>query len=120
MAFQDNEDKAATVTAEGSLLTTVRNLWGYMWPEGRPDLKLRVVLAIAALLVSKAATTFIPFAYKGIIDGLSQAEVARQMGVSINMVERHIMRGMDACRACRDRLDGVVPLRPANGQSPVS
>jgi hypothetical protein len=42
------------------------------------------------------------------------------MGVSINMVERHIMRGMDACRACRDRLDGVVPLRPANGQSPVS
>ena len=40
------------------------------------------------------------------IDGLSQAEVARQMGISVNMVERHVMRGMDACRACRDRLDG--------------
>ena len=40
------------------------------------------------------------------IDGLEQAEVARRMGISVNMVERHVMRGMDACRACRDRLDG--------------
>lgn len=40
------------------------------------------------------------------IDGLDQAEVARRMGISVNMVERHVMRGMDACRACRDRLDG--------------
>lgn len=40
------------------------------------------------------------------IDGLSQPEVAARMGISLNMVERHIMRGMDACRACRDRLDG--------------
>lgn len=38
-------------------------------------------------------------------DGLSQAEIAARMGVSVNMVERHIMRGMDACRACRDSLD---------------
>ena len=58
---------------KGSLLTTVRNLWEYMWPEGRTDLKLRVVLAIGALLLSKVATTLIPFAYKGIIDGLNQA-----------------------------------------------
>jgi ATP-binding cassette subfamily B protein len=41
-----------------------------MWPTDRPDLRLRVVLAIGALLVSKVATTLIPFAYKGIIDSL--------------------------------------------------
>ncbi len=36
--------KRPTVSAdEGSLLSTVRNLWGYMWPRERPDLKLRVV-----------------------------------------------------------------------------
>ncbi|MEZ2298274.1 RNA polymerase sigma factor [Variovorax sp. RCC_210] len=40
------------------------------------------------------------------IDGVDQAEIARRMGISVNMVERHVMRGMDACRACRDRLDG--------------
>ncbi|QEI09131.1 sigma-70 family RNA polymerase sigma factor [Pigmentiphaga aceris] len=39
-------------------------------------------------------------------DGLSQAEVARQMGISVTMVERHIKLGMQACRACQDRMDG--------------
>ncbi len=63
--------KQPTVSAdEGGLWRTVRNLWVYMWPRDRADLKLRVVLAIGALLISKAATTFVPFAYKGIIDSL--------------------------------------------------
>jgi ATP-binding cassette, subfamily B, heavy metal transporter len=63
--------KSPSVSAdEGSVFSTIRNLWSYMWPENRPDLKLRVVLAIAALLASKVATTLVPFAYKGIIDSL--------------------------------------------------
>ncbi|MBN9340457.1 MAG: sigma-70 family RNA polymerase sigma factor [Comamonadaceae bacterium] len=41
------------------------------------------------------------------IDGYTQPEVAARMGISLNMVERHIMRGMDACRACMDALDGT-------------
>ncbi len=89
MASPPPGDKPATVTAEGSLLTTVRHLWGYMWPAGRPDLKLRVVLAIGALLVSKVATTFIPFAYKGIIDGLTQATGGNEplmLGIAVSVV----------------------------------
>lgn len=39
-------------------------------------------------------------------DGLSQAEVARHMGISLTMVERHIKLGMQACRACQERMDG--------------
>ncbi|MHB1101315.1 MAG: ABCB family ABC transporter ATP-binding protein/permease [Devosia sp.] len=71
MAAADEAPKQPTVSAEESgLLRTVRNLWVYMWPKGRADLKWRVVLAIGALLVSKVATTFVPFAYKGIIDSL--------------------------------------------------
>jgi ATP-binding cassette subfamily B protein len=71
MSSADEATKRPTVSAEeGSLLSTVRNLWGYMWPEGRPDLKFRVILAIGALLVSKVATTLVPFIYKGIIDSL--------------------------------------------------
>jgi hypothetical protein len=65
MSSADAAPKRPTVSAEeGGLLATVRNLWGYMWPEGRPDLKWRVILAIGALLVSKVATTLIPFVYK--------------------------------------------------------
>jgi ABC-type transport system involved in Fe-S cluster assembly fused permease/ATPase subunit len=63
--------KSPSVSAdEGSVFSTIRNLWSYMWPENRPDLKLRVVLALSALLASKVATTLVPFAYKGIIDSL--------------------------------------------------
>ena len=47
----ENAGTGPTVSAdEGGLLRTVRNLWQYMWPANRPDLKLRVVLAILALL----------------------------------------------------------------------
>ncbi|SMQ61518.1 ATP-binding cassette, subfamily B [Devosia lucknowensis] len=68
---KNNAGKSPSVSAdEGSVFSTVRNLWSYMWPEDRPDLRMRVVLAIAALLASKVATTLVPFAYKGIIDSL--------------------------------------------------
>ena len=31
----------------GETFSTVRNLWPYMWPADRPDLKLRVAAAMA-------------------------------------------------------------------------
>jgi ATP-binding cassette subfamily B protein len=74
MALTESVGKRPTVDAdEMNLLRTARNLWGYMWPAGRPDLKVRVLLAIATLMGSKAATTLAPFAYKGIIDGLGKS-----------------------------------------------
>jgi len=86
----DNAGKGPTVSAEeGSLLRTVRNLWGYMWPANRPDLKLRVVLAILALLASKVATTLIPFAYKGIVDSLDGANAGNTtliLGLAVPVV----------------------------------
>jgi len=89
MSSPDMSQKKPRVSAEeGSLLSTVRNLWVYMWPEGRNDLKLRVVLAIGALLVSKVATTLAPFAYKGIIDALGQTggNQALVMGLAVPIV----------------------------------
>jgi len=68
----DNAEKKPSVSAdESSLFSTIKHLWSYMWPKDRKDLQLRVVLAIAALLVSKVATTMVPFAYRGIIDSLN-------------------------------------------------
>jgi len=89
MSAADEAPKRPTVNAEeGGLLATVRNLWGYMWPAGRPDLKLRVILAIGALLVSKVATTLVPFVYKWIIDSLdgTTPDTALLMGVAVPVV----------------------------------
>jgi ABC-type transport system involved in Fe-S cluster assembly fused permease/ATPase subunit len=88
MASKD-AGKPATVSAdEGNLLSTVAHLWDYMWPKDRADLKWRVVLALGALLVSKAATTLVPFAYKGIIDSLSTtgADSALILGIAVPVI----------------------------------
>lgn len=39
-------------------------------------------------------------------DGLSQQEVAQQMGISLKMVEKHLKLALQACRQCQLRLDG--------------
>ena len=81
--------KRPTVDAEEvNLLRTARNLWQYMWPTERPDLRFRVVLAILALVGSKVATTLSPFAYKGIIDARSRggADQTLVMGIAVPVV----------------------------------
>jgi ABC-type transport system involved in Fe-S cluster assembly fused permease/ATPase subunit len=89
MAADAAGQKRPTVSAdEGNVFRTVANLWPYMWPSDRADLRWRVVLALAALLVSKAATTFVPFAYKGIIDslGTSGENAALLLGIAVPVV----------------------------------
>ncbi|MGD9867499.1 MAG: ABC transporter ATP-binding protein/permease [Hyphomicrobiales bacterium] len=47
------------------------SLLPFVWPQGRPDLRLRVVLAMVALVASKLVTVAVPFAYKAAVDGLT-------------------------------------------------
>lgn len=39
-----------------------------------------------------------------VFDELGQAQVARRMGISVSMVEKHVVRGMVACKLCERRL----------------
>ncbi|HHB83337.1 MAG TPA: ABC transporter ATP-binding protein/permease [Devosia sp.] len=84
----DSEKKPKISADEGSLFSTIRHLWTYMWPRDRFDLRVKVVLAIVALLVAKVATTMVPFAYKAVIDSLSTAgaEPALIMGIAVPLV----------------------------------
>ncbi len=83
-----SENKPKISADEGSLFSTIKNLWVYMWPSDRLDLKLRVMAAIGALMLAKVATTLIPFAYKGIIDSLGENadNPELMMGIAVPIV----------------------------------
>src|SRR5690349_2694795 len=55
----------------GALVPTLIGLWPYIWPSGRRDLKIRVVIAMVLLLFAKLATIAVPFTFKWATDALT-------------------------------------------------
>ncbi len=55
----------------GTLLGTLVDLWPYIWPSDRPDLKARVVFATVLLFLAKFATMAVPFTFKWATDALA-------------------------------------------------
>ena len=64
--------QAGSVSAESdSLWSTLSNLWPYMWPHDRPDLKRRVLWATFFMLIAKIITVLIPYLFKLATDALT-------------------------------------------------
>ncbi|WP_316861245.1 ABC transporter ATP-binding protein/permease [uncultured Cohaesibacter sp.] len=59
------------VDAEASAFQTLRNLWPYIWPSDRPDLKSRVALALVVLTLGKVVNVLTPYFFKWATDSLS-------------------------------------------------
>ena len=73
----------AVLQARTGHLSVLRELAPYVWPANRPDLRLRVVFALAALVVAKAITLAVPIAYKTIVDLLTgEASAGEIAGLS--------------------------------------
>ena len=61
-----------TVSADSSNpLGTLVNLWPYMWPHGRGDLKRRVVWATVFLVLAKLVLLGVPYFFKWATDALN-------------------------------------------------
>ncbi|PWL19125.1 metal ABC transporter permease [Falsochrobactrum shanghaiense] len=61
-----------TVSAEsGETFKTLRNLWPYMWPSERPDLRMRVVWATVFLVLSKIVLILVPYFFKWVTNALN-------------------------------------------------
>ena len=61
-----------TVSADSSNpFGTIVNLWPYMWPSDRPDLKMRVVWATVFLLAAKLVLLLVPYFFKWATDALN-------------------------------------------------
>src|SRR6202021_3120439 len=65
IATRSNAAQRATLTG------TVRLLWPHIWPVDRADLKLRIFLAVALMLLSKLFTIAIPYSYKWATDAVA-------------------------------------------------
>ncbi len=67
-------------TSRASGWRTVRRVAPYLWPEGEPAVRRRVVLAMLALLAAKLATVVTPFFFKAAVDALAPGDPAARVG----------------------------------------
>ncbi|KKJ75726.1 metal ABC transporter permease [Kiloniella litopenaei] len=56
---------------ENSQLDTLKTLLPYFWPEGRFDLKARIIFCFALLIFAKLTNVSVPYILKGAVDALS-------------------------------------------------
>jgi len=61
----------AVLQARTGELAVLRELLPYIWPKGRRDLHVRVILAFVALVLAKVVTLAVPIAYKNAVDYLT-------------------------------------------------
>ncbi|WP_375620728.1 MULTISPECIES: ABCB family ABC transporter ATP-binding protein/permease [unclassified Bartonella] len=59
-----NEMTKTVSSDTGKTLHTLYNLWPYMWPVGRRDLKMRVLWAIFYLVLAKLVLISVPYLFK--------------------------------------------------------
>ncbi|MEP5761330.1 MAG: metal ABC transporter permease, partial [Litoreibacter sp.] len=62
----------------------VRKVSPYLWPDDKPWVKRRVVIALIFLLISKIVAVYTPFLFRGAVDGLTgdNPEAAWMLGMS--------------------------------------
>lgn len=61
----------ASAAGDGNQWAILRDMLPYLWPDGHPGLKFRVVLAMLALVLSKIVTVATPYAFKYATDALT-------------------------------------------------
>ncbi|MGV8996532.1 MAG: ABCB family ABC transporter ATP-binding protein/permease [Parvibaculaceae bacterium] len=57
--------------AEHKRMDTLRSLAPYLWPVGRSDLRIRVVISLVVLVAAKVISTYSPFYYRDTINSLT-------------------------------------------------
>ena len=89
----------------------LRHLLPFVWPKGRPDLRLRLVLAGVALVAAKAVTIAMPLAYKAAVDaltGLSHQAGSAAAGADVLAIPLALILAYGAARIS---MMGFVQLR---------
>ena len=69
-------DLPSSLRVQRSTLQTIVSLLPYLWPVGNPGVRVRVVVALVFMLLSKVATVYVPVIYGRIIDALAPKDAA--------------------------------------------
>ncbi len=86
-----------------------------LWPEGRRDLRIRVVVAILLLVGAKAATLVSPFLFKEAIDGLGPEAAAVAAPVAIVVAYGLVRLGSTVLQQLRDMVFTPVSQHALRG-----
>jgi ABC-type transport system involved in Fe-S cluster assembly fused permease/ATPase subunit len=65
---------------------TLATLLRYLWPPGRPDLRWRVVIALALLGLAKLTNVYVPYLFKLAVDALQKPDGATLIVVPVALV----------------------------------
>jgi len=60
-----------SLSARSDHWTVLKGLMPFVWPQGRPDLRLEIAAAIAVLILAKLVTIAVPIAFKNATDWLA-------------------------------------------------
>ncbi len=64
-------DQPPSLRVERTTFQTIVSLLPYLWPVGNPGARVRVVVALVFMLLSKVATVYVPVLYGRIVDALA-------------------------------------------------
>jgi ABC-type transport system involved in Fe-S cluster assembly fused permease/ATPase subunit len=79
---------------EGSGAPSFRPLWRlmpYLWPKGRPDLKARVFVSLAFLILATAATAISPYFFRWAVDALGGNHAAQTLAAVLSFIAGYVI-----------------------------
>jgi ATP-binding cassette subfamily B protein len=85
---------ARPITEEGDGAPSFRPLWTimpYLWPKGRPDLRVRVIASVLFLILATSATSVSPLFFGYAVDALARTPGQVALGVALAMTGSYIL-----------------------------
>ena len=68
------------------MIPTLKRFLPYLWPEGEPGLRIRIIVAGILVLCAKGAVLAMPFLYKAVIDGMAEEAFGTELTVLLALV----------------------------------
>ena len=79
-------DLPPSLRVQRSTMQTVLSLLPYLWPVGNPGARIRVVVALVFMVLSKVATVYVPVIYGRIVDSLAPKDAAAIFVVPVALI----------------------------------